>query len=327
MSNVYINVLQVGGSMLLFIALGWILARFQIFSKDEFKSISKYASTICLPFLLFNSFAKQRLGDISFLPLLNAALMNISCHIVIGLVCLYPFADRLEFFAATQIASCCLNYVTIGLPIVTSIWGQESAKVDVICPFYQYLIMFPIYLILTDILKIRKAADEKRTGITLCDIVHGFWQCLKTPLLLGSFAGLIWSAIGVSMPIFVARLANYLGNVFIVVSLLGIGAFLAANSIFASHFLQLLFCLVLRFIVGPAFSAAWAAAMKFPPTLARQCTILGAMPLSTVAYAMASSTGVGAGAASTVVLWSVALVVPALMLWFFLLDSLGLFVE
>jgi predicted permease len=127
--------------------------------------------------------------------------------------------------------------------------------------------------------------------------------------------------------IFVAQLANFLGSVFLVISLLGIGAFLSANSIFACHILQLLFCLVLRFIIGPTFSALWAWVMKFPPTLARQCTVLGAMPLSTVAYAMASSTGVGVGAASTVVLWSVALVVPALMLWFFVLDSLGLFVE
>jgi predicted permease len=327
MSNVYLDVLQVGGAMLLLIVLGWILSRFQIFSENEFKVLNSFTSKICLPLLVFNALAKQALSDISFLPLLNAGLMNVSCHIIIALVSLYPFSNRLEFFTSTQMASCYLNYVIIGLPIFTAIWGDESAKVAVICPFVHYIFLLPLYLILTHLLEIRKDSDGEHRGITLRDIGRGFLQSLKTPLILGAFGGLIWSAIGISPPIFVAQLSSYTGNVVVVISLLGIGSFLYANSIFACHILQLLLCLALRFVIGPALSALWAIAFRFPPTLARQCTILGAMPLSTVAYVVAVTTGVGVGAASSVVFWSVCLVVPVVMLWFYILDSLGIFVE
>jgi predicted permease len=253
--------------------------------------------------------------------------MNISCHIIIALVSLYPFSDRLDFFTSTQMASCYLNYVIIGLPIFTSIWGDESAKVAVICPFVHYVFMLPLYLILTHLLKTRKSSDSASRGITLRDVAGGFVQSLKTPLIGGAFAGLIWSATGITPPIFFARLSSYVGNVVVVISLLGIGSFLYANSIFACHILQLLFCLALRFVIGPTLSAIWAVVCRFPPTLARQCTVLGAMPTSTVAYVVAVSTGVGVGATSSVVFWSVALVVSVVMLWFYILDSLGMFIE
>jgi predicted permease len=252
--------------------------------------------------------------------------MNICCHIIIAILCIYPFSDRLEIFTTTQIASCYLNYVIIGLPIFTSMWGTESAKVAVICPFCHYIFMLPLYLILTQILKTRNTSDDQNHRITLRDIANGFLQSLKTPLILGAFAGFIWSAIGISPPIFILHLPAYMGDVVVVLSLLGIGSFLCENSIFACHYLQLIFCLTLRFIFGPFLAALWSFVFNFPPTLARQCTILGAMPLSTVAYVVAVSTGIGVGAASSVVFWSVSLVVPVVMLWFYILDSLELFI-
>jgi hypothetical protein len=53
--------------------------------------------------------------------------------------------------------------------------------------------MIPLYLIRTQILQTRNASDGEKRGMTVLDIAHGFLQSLKTPIILGAFAGLIWS--------------------------------------------------------------------------------------------------------------------------------------
>jgi hypothetical protein len=91
--------------------------------------------------------------------------------------------------------------------------------------------------------------------------------------------------------------------------------------------LQLIFYLGLCFVFRPILGAFWSFFFNFPPTLTEQSTILGAMTLLTVAYVVAVSTGIGIGAASSVLFWSVTLVVSVVMLWFYILDWLEIFVE
>jgi predicted permease len=241
---------------------------------------------------------------------------------VIGLVALYPFSSRLEFFASTQIGSCYLNYIVIGLPIFTSIWGEGSAKIAVICPFCHYVFVVPLFLVLARLIETR--GDD---GITLRDVGNAFLSSIKTPILIGAFVGLAWSATGWTPFLWIDYTTKYTGNVVVVFSLICIGAFLCENSLLACHWMQLVFCLCLRFVIAPAIAIGWSFALRFPPTLARQCTILAAMPLSTVAYVVAVGANVGVGVTSTVVFWTVVLVVPVIMGWFFLLDSLGIFLE
>jgi predicted permease len=79
--------------------------------------------------------------------------------------------------------------------------------------------------------------------------------------------------------------------------------------------------------VCPALAAVYAWAMKFDAVLARQCTIMSCLPAANAGFVLANSVGIGADLASAMVFWTLILIVPVLIFWFFLLDKLQLFME
>lgn len=339
MGNVYTDVLQVGIAMLIIIAIGWFLQFKRIVKPSEFKSANKLCSKIGLPFLMFNTLVKQSIKNISFMPLLITILMNVSCHILLCLVFVFMRHGALEKYVTLEISSCYVNYIVIGLPIFITIWGEDSSKVAVICPFAHYFFVVPLYMLLTNLIKTRKMKEEElrsmanssdevvEVHLTCCDVGNAFWNSIKTPLVLGALIGLIWSCTTLTAPIFLVKVASTIGNVVVVFSLLCIGSFLEKNSIIACSWSELVICLGIRFVFAPIIALLWCIAIGVSGTLGRQCTVLSSMPLSTVAYILATSTGFGEGATSSMVFWTVILVVPLIMLWFYIFDSTGLFPE
>ena len=264
------------------------------------------------------------------------SLVNASVHIIICLSFIIWRKDGLEKYVTIQISTCYVNYIIIGLPIFTSIWGEDSSKIIVICPFFHYFFVVPLYMLLTNIAKIKREkelkfasnSDEKFVYHLTCkDRGLAFWNSIKTPLLVGAFLGLIWACTSIKAPTFLLRLAKYMGDFVVVFSLLCIGSFLEKNSIVACEWYILVICVSLRFILSPLLGIAFSKALKISGTLGRQCSILSTMPLSTVAYILASSTGYGQAAASSVVFWTVILVIPSIIFWFWIIDKFKLFPE
>ena len=340
MGNIYTDVLQVGVAMLIIIAIGWFLQFRGIVTAEEFNSCNSLCSKIGLPFLMFNTLVKQSIQDISFMPLVITILMNVSSHIILLLVFIFRKEDALEYYVTLEISSCYVNYVVIGMPIFISLWGEESEKVAVICPFAHYFFVVPLYMLLTNLIKIKKEKAEAaesganqsedidiKVSITLKDVGLAFWHSIKTPLVLGAFIGLIWSCTTLTAPTFLTTLTNTIGDIVVVLSLLCIGSFLETNSIIACSWGTLLICLFVRFVFGPVVALGWCKALKVSGTLGKQCTVLSSMPVSTVAYILATSTGFGEAASSSMVFWTVILIVPLVMLWFYIFDATNVFPE
>ena len=62
-------------------------------------------------------------------------------------------------------------------------------------------------------------------------------------------------------------------------------------------------------------------------TLARICIIMSTLPTASSCYMMADAANVGTGPSTTLIFWSMILFLPALIMWFAILDGLHLFVE
>lgn len=336
MGNLYTDLLQVGAAMLILIGIGWALQKLKIMTAAEFGCLNKLCSKVGLPFLMFSTFVKQSIRNMSWWSLLITSMVNASVHIILCLSFIIWRENGLEKYVTLQISTCYVNYIIIGLPIFTSIWGEESSKIIVICPFFHYFFVVPLYMLLTNIAKIKKekeSLNQKDDGkkyvyhLTCKDIALAFWNSIKTPLLVGAFLGLIWAATGIKAPIFVIRVSKYIGDFVVVFSLLCIGSFLEKNSIVACEWTTLVICIVIRFVISPLLGIGFSKALKIQGTLGRQCSILSTMPLSTVAYILATSTGYGQAATSSVVFWTVILVIPSIIFWFWFIDKLELFPE
>jgi predicted permease len=327
-----LDVVQVGIACLGLIAIGFILSRFSIFGADEFKALGTFTTNFAFPFLLFRSLAARKIREISFLPLIDALLMSSVLQGSTALVCfVFPFKDKLYTYLTTIICSAYINYIIIGLPIFNAIWGTEYDHVPAICVFTHYILLVPQFLILAQVWQIKKSkADEtvegeEVAGLTIRDIGRAFWTALKTPLLLGIFVGLIYSASGLDYPIFLKYTGKYLGDIVLVFAMCGIGRFLQVNSILGVSWVHLITCLFLRFFAAPGLAALFAWLLKLDGRLARQCTILSCLPAANAAFVLSNSVGIGADVASAMVFWTLILILPVLIFWFFILDHFGLF--
>ena len=233
----------------------------------------------------------------------------------------------------------------MGFRYSTLYGGTAYDQVPAICTFTHYIVLVPVFLVLAQLWHIikdkKKMAEEEqanaeignepatpaKTRITIKDVGMAFLVTLKTPLLVGNIIGLIWSAIGIPYPKFVEHISKYFGDVVMVTALVGIGRFLEVHSILACNWIQLITCLVIRFFVCPGFAALFAWALKLDGRLSRQCTILSCLPAANAGFVLGNSVGVGANVASAMVFWSLLLIVPILIFWFFIFNHFNLFPE
>ncbi|OHT14762.1 Auxin Efflux Carrier family protein [Tritrichomonas foetus] len=163
--------------------------------------------------------------------------------------------------------------------------------------------------------------------ITIKDIGLAFYTTIKTPLVIGNVLGLVWSAIGIDYYPFFQQLGKYMGDVVLVFALVSIGRFLQVNSLLSCHWAHLLICLFIRCFVCPGFSALYAYALNFDGRLARQCIVLSSLPAANAGFVLANSMGIGANVASAMVFWSLIIIVPVLIFWFFIFNHFNLFPE
>ena len=230
------------------------------------------------------------------------------------------------------------------MPIFNSIWGTEYNHIPAICVFTHYVLLVPLYIILAGIWRVKqgkqtssveninednndKNNESKKTKITLKDIGLAFYTTLKKPLLVGNILGLIWSAIGIDYYPFFKVTSKYLGDVVLVFALVCIGRFLQVNSLLSCYWLHLVSCLFIRCFLCPGFSALYAYVLKFDGRLARQCIVLSALPAANAGFVLSAEMGIGANVASAMVFWSLVIIVPVLIFWFFILNHFNLFPE
>jgi len=328
MADFYLDVVQVGISCLLLVMIGYLMSYYKVFEGIEFKSMNQFTAKIGFPFLLFRSLASKKIREISFVPLVNALLMNSSAQITICLVFLFPFNDKLYTYLSTVVSSCYVNYVIIGIPIFSSIWGNTYNHVPAICSFCHYILLVPLFIIWSQLWRIKKEkleSGETSTGITFMDVLMAFYSALKTPLVIGNLIGLIWSAIGFDFPIFFQYISQYLGDCVVVYALVCIGRFLHEKSLVSCHWFHLLICLLIRFFVCPGFSLLWCKVLNVDNRTSRQCIVLSMLPAANAGFILASSVGIGANVASAMVFWTLIFIVPVLMIWFYVFDHLSLF--
>lgn len=118
-----------------------------------------------------------------------------------------------------------------------------------------------------------------------------------------------------------------MGDVVLPLSLFSVGIFLAQHSFIACHWLKFIVMLLIRHIISPLLAAVFAYLLHFNNKLARQCTLMTASPTAVACYLITSSSGIGTGAASTMIFWTTVLSVPFIIAWIAFLDKFNIFPE
>lgn len=147
----------------------------------------------------------------------------------------------------------------------------------------------------------------------------------KSPILIGNVIGISYSACNIQYSIYLDRLFQNAGDMVFALALVCVGVFLAQHSIISCRWIQFIFCMFVRLFVGSIFAGLWCKALGMNNRISRQCMIIGAQPTAVASYSLTSGAHLGEGVASTMIFWTTVLCVPAIIVWFCILDGLHIY--
>lgn len=330
----YVNVIQIGLSILVIIAFGFIGFKFKFMPMSAISTMNLFLFKVCYLCLIARNLSKKKIRELNFMPFVVGTMTTISTYVVFCLFFLLPFKDKFKNYLSAVLPCAFVNYLVIGFPIFNSMWDPSENIMVPIISLSNDLITTPIYLILSNIYLVRRQPTEaepgdapvkKKSAFDIFKVV--IIQIISSPIIIGNVLGIIWSATGWKLPTFLISLMDYLGDEVLGICLICVGGFIAQNSIVACHWLKFLCCLFVRHVLSPLFTAIFCFAFKLSNKLSRQCILMSCLPTGTTSFIMSSIAGIGPGVSSTMIFWSTILCVPFLLIWIEILDNLHLFVE
>ena len=327
----YSNVIHVGVSMLLLIILGYVCTKFRWVPKEESDILNRCTFKIAFFSLTLRSLAGKDAATMNYFPLAIGSLMAVTVYILMALILVYPnFKDKYATYLSTVFPANYVNYVISGMPIFTALWDVSESTMIPMITLANDLVTSPIFLAMCALYKIHKHKETHpdEPPPTCAQVAREVvLRMLKNPILLGNLVGLVYAGTALPVSTMLSQVFNMLGDMCLAYSLFCVGAFLSQHSFMSCHWLKFVTALVVRLFIGPIIAGIYSWALGLSPRLARQCIIIAAQPTAVACFTLTDSAGVGSGAASTMIFWSTALTVPALIVWFTVLNALHLFEE
>jgi predicted permease len=205
-------------------ALGWGTMRFGVLTRATQQALANFTFVVAIPCVLFSSLVKVPLGELPLRPLAAVALSTLAIGLAVYLVArrLMPGPDGDRVIAA--MASAYLNAGNLGVPVALYVLKDVSLIMAVLV--FQTILLTPLIVGRLDASAHRAstAGGEQPDGAA----APGRWRRLamlplRTPVILGSLAGVTASAAGWLPPEWLLRPLELLGGAAVPAALFALG--------------------------------------------------------------------------------------------------------
>lgn len=150
------------------------------------------------------------------------------------------------------------------------------------------------------------------------------WSII-TPVNVCAILGIIWSATGLKMPVFLDDFTNDLEKAALASGLFTCGIFMWEHPFFGCNIVKLLLALFVHFVIIPLISLLWNKICKVDSTTATVNVIVHSMPTALIIYAVTPHAGWNMKTASFSFFWSILLFLPLFTLWVIALNEIHIF--
>jgi len=320
--------------MLTTILIGFVCCRYRFLSFDSVAPLNLFLLDLCFCPLIMRASAVRDLSSVSFMPFAIGTCTSLTLYLLFGLTYFMPFKDRFYMYLSSSLPSIYINYLIVGLPIFNAIWNEEENVMIAVLALANDLITLPTYLILSNVYNIQRAnrdhiaandGQEEKFSIRILGRI--FFRLITNPIVIGNVAGFCYAATKFRVFPLLADLLKYLGDSVLAFSLFCVGGFLSQHSLIACHWAHFLVCLLIRHFAMPTLMGLYSWAFKISGKLARQCVLMGCCPSATASYLLSDQAQTGPGVASTMIFWTTMCCVPCQILWLYVFDKFGLFLE
>lgn len=293
MSAVLQVVLPVFGIVL----AGFVAGRSGVLGKASSEALNGFVYYVALPALFFISMSRVEIGDIlnwPFLTAIGGAQLVTFVLAVAGGALMFP--GRLGQLSLLGLTAVFANTGYMGIPLLQTAFGDAGTLPAVLATVWHGAVVMGVGIALLE------ADFSRRRGLRIVgDVVLGV---VKSPLVISAAAGLVASALQLSVPVAAATFFDILAAAAAPCALFAMGLFLVGRSVTAGA-PELAWLVAMKLLVQPA--AAWLIAfewLEMDDLWAISAVVLSALPTGALVFVLAQQYGVYTQRATSAILIS-----------------------
>lgn len=263
----------------LLIILGFTFAHLKLISSDIANSLGNYVLLAAGPAIIFSNISKLTISQIFAWKFWIAYLLSILAVTLFAYFLIRLVIREIKIASITSAFSTSIkNTVIIGLPLLTSIIGQNA-----IIPVVASVVIFNCLISPALIFICELNCISKQPQNTLNTVSFALFSTLKNPLVLSAVLGLIFSYLQIPIPLSINKSLNYLADSFIPCALFAVGVELKSYKLH-KNLLKAFIIATTNLILCPIIAIAISYILNLSPIYSVALVILSAMPTAKSMY-------------------------------------------
>jgi predicted permease len=294
------------------IGSGWLCGRLGLLGDGASQALNGFVYFAALPALFFAAMATVPLAESFNWPFIVDFLGSV---VIAGLITwvvagrLYPGkGDALSLQNMSAIFS---NTGYMGIPLLITAFGDGGKLPAVISTVINGAVVMAFYIASVEYFQ----SDAQHRARIFADAVKGV---IKSPLVLSALLGILWSALGLPVPVFLAKFCDILGSAAPPAALFAMGLFMVGKS-FRGDLGEIALLTGIKLLLHPLL--AWAMLVFIPLETGwrNALLVLAALPTGSLVFVLSSRYGVYTARSTGVTMASTLVSVLTLSLLFNLL--------
>ena len=279
--------------------VGYLFGYFRLLDESASKILSRFVFFVAMPPFIFISLARISVDEFfnwPFLSVLGGGMLAVYCLSFI--VARYAFPDTLTAHSLHALTAMFSSTAYLGLPIILVLFGELGLVPGIVGAVITGAVFMPMTIVLVEIDK--GLAKDKAVYASMIAVI-------KNPLLVATVAGLLVSAVDVTVPVPVARFCELLGDAFIPCALFAAGLFVSRCEV-KGELGEISWLVFVKLILHPLITW-WLAFYVFELdyTLAIIAVLQAALPSGVPVFVLAQHYGRFVTRSSAVIVISTAL--------------------
>ena len=286
---------------LLYIAFGYGVRMSGLADEDFMKRLNKVIFQAFFPILMFNNLYSIPEGMTLNLRLVAVAIISVLLLQAVLLAVVPRLVKENERRGVIIQAIYRSNFVLFGIPLATSVFGEEGTL----------LATMMVAIVILELFR----GGKVPVSVLIKNI-------LKNPMIRGALMGFIFHMLGIKLPVSVEGPIKQFANLTTPLALFVLGGTLHFNAI-GGNLKYVVPSMTVKMVILPAVILAVATLLGFSGVERFVYFEMYATPVATASYAMAQNMGGDGELAGQFVVLSTVASVVTIFLWVYFLNSIG----
>ena len=312
--NDFIFSINAVAPLLILIAAGYIARRINFVSDKFLSEATHFVFTFMLPLMLFQNIREAFHGNFSNTSLIFTAVAGIGIVIALSL-CIVPLFVKRNGQRGSMIQGIYRsNFVIYGIPLATSMYGQEAAwSIAILLG-----VVTPIYNIVAVVL-LSSYSEIRTTRLSLMKMLR---DIARNPLILGCVAGMIFGALRIELPVAINKPISELSAAAPTLALFLMGGEFRFRSL-NNNLWKVLSATAARLVIVPLVAMLVFISMGYRTIDLSVLLCIFASPTAVSSYIMAGNMGCDGELSGQIVVMTTVCSGLSIFLFVFALRSIG----